>query len=255
MTRVIGYILAIAIGVSLGLIGGGGSILAVPILIYVMGISSKTAIAMSLFIVGLVSLVGAIPHWQKGNVNLKMAIVFAPMAMLGSYTGAKITALPWITDTFQLISFGVVMVIASVLMIRQGGQKKEILAIEKPSTKKSFPWLTILISGLGTGIITGFVGVGGGFLIVPALVLLAGVPMKKAIGTSLLIILAQSTTGFIGYLNQVEVNWQIAIVFTIFASIGTFMGAYFNQFIDAKNLQKGFGYFVLAVATFVLIKQ
>ena len=255
MTRIIGYILAIAIGVSLGLIGGGGSILAVPILIYVIGINSKTAIAMSLLIVGTVSLMGSIPHWQKGNVNFQIAMIFAPAAMFGSYTGAKITALPLITDTFQLISFGIIMVIASVLMIRKGSQKKHVPAVENSSTNESFLWLTIIVAGLGTGIITGFVGVGGGFLIVPALVLWGEIPMKKAIGTSLLIILAQSTTGFLGYLDQVEINWQIAIIFTIFASFGTFLGAYLNQFIDAKNLQKGFGYFVLAVAVFVLMKQ
>lgn len=259
MTLIIGYILAGCIGLSLGLIGGGGSILAVPILIYVMGVTPKAAIAMSLAIVGIVSLIGAISHWLQGNVNLKTAAIFAPAAMVGAYLGARFAAFPFITETFQLICFGLVMVIASVLMIRKGGKssKKEASLAKKSdsSFRHQSHWLAIPLEGLGVGILTGFVGVGGGFAVIPALVLLGGIPMKEAIGTSLLIIAFKSATGFLGYLSQVELDWNLVISFTIAASVGTLAGAYLTRFIDAKNLQKGFGYFVLAVAVFVLIKR
>ncbi len=260
MTLIIGYVLAGSIGLSLGLIGGGGSILAVPILIYVMGVAPKAAIAMSLIIVGLVSLIGAISHWRQGNVNLKTAAIFAPAAMIGAYLGARLAGVPFITETFQLICFGLVMVIASVLMIRKGGKsskKQEAFSAKKfdLSSHHQSHCLAIPLEGLGVGILTGFVGVGGGFAIIPALVLLGGIPMKEAIGTSLLIIAFKSATGFLGYLSQVELDWNLVISFTIAASIGTLAGAYLTRFIDAKNLQQGFGYFVLAVAMFVLIKR
>ena len=260
MTIIIGYVLAGLIGLSLGLIGGGGSILAVPILIYVMGVAPKAAIATSLIIVGIVSLIGVLPHWLQGNVNLKTAVIFAPAAMIGAYLGARLAAFPFITETFQLICFGLVMVIASVLMIRKGGQssqKPEAFAAQKSnlSSRHQSHWLAIPLEGLGVGILTGFVGVGGGFAIIPALVLLGSIPMKEAIGTSLLIIAFKSVTGFLGYLSQVELDWNLVIFFTLAASLGTFVGAYSTRFIDAKNLQKGFGYFVLAVAMFVLIKR
>ena len=260
MTLIIGYILAGCIGLSLGLIGGGGSILAVPILIYLMGVAPKAAIAMSLIIVGIVSLIGAIPHWLQGNVNLKTAAIFAPAAMIGAYLGARLASFPFITETFQLICFGLVMVIASVLMIRKDGKlskNKEAFSTHKSdlSSRHQSQWLTIPLEGLGVGILTGFVGVGGGFAIIPALVLLGGIPMKEAIGTSLLIIAFKSATGFLGYLSQVELDWNLLISLTIAASFGTLTGAYLTRFIDAKNLQKGFGYFVLAVAVFVLIKR
>ncbi|GAB4533852.1 MAG: sulfite exporter TauE/SafE family protein [Pleurocapsa sp.] len=260
MTKIIGYVLALCIGLSLGLIGGGGSVLAVPILIYVMGITPKAAIATSLAIVGIVSLIGIIPHWRQGNVNLKTAAFFAPTAMIGAYLGARLADLPAITETFQLICFGVVMVAASALMIRKGGKsspKPEAFLDEESDLLSGEPshWWIIPLEGLGIGILTGFVGVGGGFMIVPALVLFGGVAMKEAIGTSLLIIAFNSATGFLGYISQVQLDWNLVISFTIAASLGTLVGAYFTRFIDAKNLQKGFGYFVLAVAVFVLIKR
>ena len=260
MTKLIGHILAVGIGLSLGLIGGGGSILAVPILVYVMGIDAKSAIAMSLVIVGTVSIIGAIPHWKQGNVNLKTAISFTPTAMLGAFLGARFTALSFITETFQLICFGVIMAIASILMIRKGSQKKDskngkFEAVEQPSHKGISQWLIISAEGFGVGILTGFVGVGGGFLIVPALVLLGGIPMKEAIGTSLIITSANSASGFLGYISQVKVDWNLIISFTIAASAGTLLGAYLTRYIDAKQLQKSFGYFVLVVAILVLIKR
>jgi uncharacterized membrane protein YfcA len=253
----LGHFLALCIGLSLGLMGGGGSILAVPILVYVMGIPTKTAIAMSLAIVGTVSLISLIPHWRQGNVRLPLALVFAPTAMLGAYLGARLAGLPQITDTVQLMAFALVMLVASLLMIRKsrGTDLAVTTPAPPPSAVVGTQTLWILIQGLVVGVLTGFVGVGGGFLIVPAFVLLLGVPMKHAIGTSLLIIAFNSAAGFVGYLNQVVINWGLMISFTVVASLGTLIGAYLTRYIDARHLQRGFGYFVLAIAVFVLIKR
>ncbi len=257
ITWIFGHILAIGIGISLGLLGGGGSILAVPILIYVMGLSAREAIAASLFIVGVVSLMGLIPHAKAGNVSLKLALTFAPAAMVGAYGGAKLAELPFISDTIQLVAFGLVMFLASILMIRK---KRAAVPVQPESTatpkSPSFgKTLLIPLEGILVGVITGFVGVGGGFAIIPALVLLGGTPMKEAIGTSLLIIALKSATAFWGYLGQVSLDWGIIISFTIAASLGTYGGAVLSHRIDASHLQKGFGYFVLAVSIFVLIQR
>ena len=250
---IIGHFLAICIGLSLGLIGGGGSILAVPILVYVMGLGPKTAIAMSLVIVGTVSLIGAIPHWLQGNVNGTVAAIFAPTAMLGAYLGAQMAGFPFITETIQLICFAIVMVLASLMMIGQGRQKiKEKQGFKH---KNQHNWSFIFLEGLGVGVLTGFVGVGGGFAIIPVLVLLGGLPMKEAIGTSLIIITFKSITGFLGYLSQVNLDWILMISFTIAASLGTISGAYLTRFIETKKLQKAFGYFVLAVGIFILVQH
>ncbi len=257
ITWIFVHILAIGIGISLGLLGGGGSILAVPILIYVMGLSAREAIAASLFIVGVVSLMGLIPHAKAGNVSLKLALTFAPAAMVGAYGGAKLAELPFISDTIQLVAFGLVMFLASILMIRK---KRAAVPVQPESTatpkSPSFgKTLLIPLEGILVGVITGFVGVGGGFAIIPALVLLGGTPMKEAIGTSLLIIALKSATAFWGYLGQVSLDWGIIISFTIAASLGTYGGAVLSHRIDASHLQKGFGYFVLAVSIFVLIQR
>lgn len=263
MTWIIGHILAVGIGLSLGLIGGGGSILAVPILVYVMGLEAKLAIAMSLAVVGTVSLIGVIPHWRQGNVNFKTAAIFTPAAMLGAFLGARLAALSFITGTIQLICFGIVMVLASILMIRgsnpsppkrEVGVKHQALAPRR-SYSRRHQGFVIPLEGLWVGVLTGFVGVGGGFLIIPALVLLGNLPMKEAIGTSLLIIAFNSAAGFLGYLNQVSLNWTLILTLTLAASLGTVAGALLTKRIEAKHLQKGFGYFVLMVATFILIKR
>lgn len=254
ITWIIGHILAVAIGISLGLIGGGGSILAVPILVYVMGLGTKEAIASSLVIVGSVSVIGVIPHWRKGNVKLKTAIAFIPPAMFGAFFGAKIAGLPLVTDTFQLICFAIIMLLASLLMIRKGSQKTD-QPVKPTSGQHNYQLLAIGAEGFGVGILTGFVGIGGGFLIIPALVLVAGIPMKQAVGTSLVIIAFNSVAGLIGYLSQVSLNWTLILSFTLAASCGTLGGAYLTNFIDAKHLQKAFGYFVLGVAIFMLLQS
>jgi uncharacterized membrane protein YfcA len=273
ITWIVGHLLGVAVGLSLGLIGGGGSILAVPILVYVLNVEPKSAIAMSLVIVGAVSLLGIIPHWQQQNVNLKIALIFAPTAMIGSYLGARIATLPFISGTLQLIAFAVMMLMAGILMIRDTHLRNpspEIqLSMTSTTLSTSAPgstvekkhgielpaWILIPLEGLGVGILTGFVGIGGGFAIIPALVLLGKTPMKEAIGTSLIIIAFKSVTGFLGYINHVSVDWILMGSFTVAASFGTVGGAYLTQFIHPKHLQQWFGYFVIAVAIFMLVKR
>ena len=258
---IVGHILAACIGISLGLIGGGGSVLAVPILVYIMGVSPKPAIAMTLFIVGFVSLIGVIPHWKKGNVNLKTAFMFGSATMLGAYVGAKIANLPLITGTIQMILFALMMLLAAGFMIYKSSKptvqsdENELDLNLYPQPVCKYCWLWMISEGLGVGVLTGLVGVGGGFAIVPALVLLGNTPIKEAIGTSLLIITLNSVAGFLGYLGSVPLNWNLMATFTVAASLGTFGGAYLSQFINPKQLQRVFGYFLLVVASFILFQN
>jgi uncharacterized membrane protein YfcA len=258
---IIGHLLAACIGISLGLLGGGGSVLALPILVYVMGIAPKPAIVMTLVIVGSVSLLGVIPHWRRGNINLNKAFIFGSATMVGAFIGAKLATLPRVTDTFQMTLFAVMMLLMAVFMIRRNSPTKkatkkneqELNIYPQPVCKYCWLWLTT--EGLGVGILTGLVGVGGGFAIVPALVLLGNTPMKEAIGTSLLIIALNAVAGLLGYLGHVSFNISLTVSFTIAASLGTLVGAYLAQFVSAQQLQKGFGYFLLAVAVFVLFQN
>jgi uncharacterized protein len=257
MTWIIGHLLAACIGVSLGLIGGGGSVLALPILVYVMGIAPKSAIAMTLVIVGTVSLLGIIPHWRAKNVNFKTALIFGSATMVGAFAGAKIATLPLVTETLQMMLFAVMMLLAAVFMIRRSSRSvaaDDKLAFYPPPVCK-YCWLWLMSEGIGVGVLTGLVGVGGGFAIVPALVLLGNVPMKQAIGTSLLIITFNSVAGFLGYLGHVSLDWHLILSFIVAASIGTVFGAYLSQFVPASRLQKSFGYFLLAVAALVLLQN
>lgn len=257
MIWIIGHIIAVGIGVSLGLIGGGGSILAVPTLVYLMGIQPKSAIAMSLAIVGTVSLLGVIPHWKLGNVKLKTAGMFGLSTMIGAYLGARIATLPFVTGFIQMLLFGIMMLLAAVFMIRKtnkaanpsSDKEPDLTLYPQPVCK--WCWLWLLTEGIGVGVMTGLVGVGGGFAIVPALVLLAKVPMKQAIGTSLLVIVLNSIAGFLGYFGRVALDIPLMISFTIAASLGIIAGAYLVRFVKAKHLQKAFGYFLLAMAAFV----
>lgn len=256
MIWIIGHLLAAGIGLSLGLIGGGGSVLALPILVYVMGVAPKSAIAMTLVIVGTVSLLGVIPHWKAGNVSLKTALVFGGATMIGAFVGAKIAALPFVSGTFQMLLFAVMMVLAAGFMIQKSAKRtrsNELDFYPKPVCK--YCWLWLLTEGIGVGVLTGLVGVGGGFAIVPALVLLGRVPMKQAIGTSLLVIVLNSVAGFLGYLGQVPLDWELMGSFIVAASLGTIPGAYLARFVPARRLQQTFGYFLLAVAAFVLAQN
>lgn len=242
----LGYAFATLIGLSLGLLGGGGSILTVPILVYLLGMDPKLSIALSLAIVGATSLLGVYGHYKKGNVNFKIAAIFGPVAMGGTFLGAKISA--YMSGQLQLIIFAVIMLVASIFMLK--GRKEEV---EEKEVELNYA--LIVAEGLVVGIITGIVGVGGGFLIVPALVLLAGQSMKKAVGTSLLIISLKSFSGFVGYLGQVEIPWMFLLQFTAFSGIGIFIGSALVQYVSQKALKKAFAVFLIFMGIFILYKN
>lgn len=241
----IGYLLATLIGLSLGLLGGGGSILTVPILVYAMGMDPKLAIALSLAIVGATSLIGVISHTRAKNVDFKVAIIFGPIAMAGTFGGAKLSQ--FLSGEVQLLIFSVIMLLASIFMLR-GRQETE--AVEK---ELNIP--LIAGEGLVVGVITGLVGVGGGFLIVPALVLMAGLSMKRAVGTSLLIISAKSFAGFAGYIGLVEVPWEFLLKFTAFSGVGIIIGSYLVKFVPQTKLKKAFAIFLIFMGAFILYKN
>ncbi|GAB4159242.1 MAG: sulfite exporter TauE/SafE family protein [Cyanobacteria bacterium J069] len=261
MTVLLGYFLAVCIGISLGLLGGGGSVLALPVLVYVVGVAPKPAIAMTLVIVGSVSLIGLLPHARRGNVDYKKGAIFGTATMLGAYLGARIATLPWVTSTGQMLLFAIAMLAAAGLMIYRTSQTPPAAPADGPDAALAIPpvcqycWLWLMTEGLGVGVLTGLVGVGGGFAIVPALVLLGKVPMRQAIGTSLMIIAANSVAGLLGYWGKVTLDWPLTVSFTFLAGVGTLIGGYLAQFVSTRQLQKGFGYFLLAIATFVLLQN
>lgn len=243
----IGFLLAILIGLSLGLLGGGGSILTVPVLVYALKMDPKQSIALSLAIVGMTSLIGSIGHFKAKNINLKVAAIFGPVAMAGTFLGAKLSV--FLSGATQLILFAIVMLIAAFFMFR-GNSNNEV---NVENSKLNIP--LIVAEGIFVGILTGLVGVGGGFMIVPALVLLANIPMKKAVGTSLIIIALKSFAGFIGYLDKVTIDWVFLGQFTIFTIIGIIAGSYLVRFIPAQKLKKSFAIFLVIMGIFILYKN
>ena len=258
---IIGFAAAILIGVSLGLIGGGGSILTVPVLVYILGIDPVLATAYSLFVVGSTSLVGAGTYMKKGLVNYKTALVFAIPSFIAVFLTRKflIPALPdplfsigeaMITKNIGImVFFALIMLAASYSMIR--GKKGE--SEEEEEVKFNLPM--IALEGSVVGVITGIVGAGGGFLIIPALVLLARLPMKMAVGTSLLIIAAKSLIGFLGDLSSQTIDWQLLLIFTGLTFVGIFIGSALSKKINEKVLKTGFGWFVLLMGIYIITKE
>jgi len=263
---IIGYVASIFIGISLGLIGGGGSILTVPVLVYLFGISAELSTAYSLFIVGTTALVGGIRNATLGNVNYKTAVVFTIPAFIAVYATRAylVPAIPTeiltigdfvlTKDIAIMIFFALVMLAASVSMIRNKRKDGEESEVE---VEPQFNVPAIIAEGAVVGVLTGIVGAGGGFLIIPALVLFAKIPMKKAVGTSLLIIAAKSLIGFIGDVQRpdLEIDWTLLLSVTAIAVVGIFIGIYLAKFIDGKKLKKGFGWFVLLMAIYIIAKQ
>lgn len=259
MSLILGYIGAVIIGITLGLFGGGGSILSVPVMVYLIGIHPVLATGYSLFVVGLTSLIGAIRNIKNGLVNMKVATIFAIPAFIAVYITRRyiVPAIPdhifsWGSvslskDTFLMIFFAIIMLLASYSMIkgREDVQPEDI-------KKKKFNYPLIFTEGLIVGIITGLVGAGGGFLIIPALVLLANLPMKNAVATSMLIIAVKSLIGFIGDIQNIDIDWTFLIIFSTLSIIGIFIGIYLSTLIDGNKLKKSFGWFVLAMGLFIL---
>jgi len=259
--EIAGYIASLFIGVSLGLIGGGGSILTVPVLVYLFGISPTLGISYSLFVVGFTSLVGAFNKYRKGLVNFKTALLFGASSITTVFITRKFI-IPHVPDVFFKIgSFQVthalfVMVVFAVLMLAASISMiliKKASATEN-STPKKKPVL-LLFYGILIGLVTGFLGAGGGFLLIPALVILMKLPMKEAIGTSLLIISLNSLIGFVGDIGRHPIDWRFLFIITTIAISGVFIGGFFNQKVNAEKLKKGFGWFVLVMGIYILVKE
>jgi len=246
---ILGLALASVVGFSLGLLGGGGSILAVPILVYVLGYDAKPAIAMSLAVVGVTSLLGAARHWSAGNVDGRTALVFGAVAMVASYLGARAAGL--LSGAVQLEIFGTVMLVASIFMFRERDEQK----VPDSGEAGTFSFVLIATQAAFVGLLTGIVGVGGGFLIVPALVLLAGVPMKRAVGTSLLVIAMNSASGFVGYLDQVTLPWGFLAGFTGMALVGVVVGSSLVNRVPQRALRRIFAGFLVIMAVFILFEN
>lgn len=259
---IIGFAASILIGVSLGLIGGGGSILTVPVLVYILDIDPVLATAYSLFVVGSTSLVGAGTYIKKGLVNYKTALVFAIPSFMAVFLTRKflVPALPdplftlgeaIITKNIGImVFFALIMLAASYSMIFA---KKCVDCNEDDPIVFNFPM--IALEGSVVGVITGIVGAGGGFLIIPALVLLAKLPMKMAVGTSLLIIAAKSLIGFLGDLSTQAIDWQLLLIFTGLSIIGIFIGSALSKKINEQVLKTGFGWFVLIMGIYIITKE
>lgn len=242
---------AFAIGLSLGLLGSGGSILTVPVLIYLVGVPEKTAIAESLAIVGLIALAGAVPKWRQGLVDWRNVLLFGLPGMVGAYLGAWAAA--FVSGEFQLVLFAVIMFVAAFLMIRP----PKLDAPGEPAARRA--GIRIVIDGLVVGAVTGLVGVGGGFLIVPALVLLGGLPMHRAIGTSLAIIALKSGAGFVKYQQvlgdlDIQMDWTRIAVFGLIGFLGSLLGSSLAKRLPRTTLQRGFGAFLLLMGGFILFQ-
>jgi uncharacterized protein len=240
-------VLALLIGVALGLLGGGGSILAVPVLVYVAQQDAKAAIAMSLLVVGVTSAAGAISHARAGRVQWRTAAIFGAAGMAGAYGGGRLAA--FIPGTWLLVAFALMMAVTAVAMLR---------GRDTPTPRDgraALPVLRIVVDGLVVGVVTGLVGAGGGFLIVPALVLLGGLPMATAVGTSLVIIAMKSGAGLLGYLASTSIDWSLAAAVTAAAVVGSVVAGRFAGRVPEQRLRRAFGWFVAVMAVGVLVQE
>lgn len=258
--EVIGYVASLLIGISLGLLGGGGSILTVPVMVYLFGVDPVLAAAYSLFVVGISSLVGAVGKIKRQEVNLKMALLFGAPSMLMVFLTRKFI-IPLIPETlfsqtvfeigksdFLMLLFALLMLFAGRSMLKP--RKKEDLS----DGIKTLPFWLIPMMGLLEGSVTGLVGAGGGFIIIPALVLFCHVPMKMAVGSSLLIISVKSLVGFTGDLSNYSIDWSLLLTVSALAVLGIFIGNRLSLKVDSTKLKKGFAWFVLTMAAWILVQ-
>lgn len=261
--EIIGYIAAILIGISLGLVGSGGSILTVPVLVYLMGVDPLLATTSSLFIVGFTSLIGGIRAYSKDLLDYRAVTEFGFPSVLSIFI-TRHNLLPAIPDTLFTISgititknimlmlvFAVLMLLASWSMIRNK-ESNTNSAVSKQGAARVFP---LMIFGLLIGVVTGLLGAGGGFLIIPTLVLFLGLDMKTAVGTSLMIIAINSLFGFLFSLNHFTFNWPLLLIFAALSAAGLFIGSRFAEKISPAALKKGFGWFILIMGIFVIIRE
>lgn len=239
----ISTIAAISVGLSLGLLGGGGSILTVPILVYLLDYDPKIAIPMSLLTVGVGAFVGGAKYYFKGNIQVSALVSFLPSAMLGAWLGARLSTT--ISPLFQMVLFGTLTVLAALAMLRK----------QKDVKNETSRLPIVIASAFFVGILTGVVGVGGGFMIVPVLVYFANMKMINAVGTSLLIIAFNSFAALIGYIGVVSIPWGFSLAFTTAVVVGIFIGVKLSEHVDEKKLRRLFAFMLLAVGIYILIKN
>ena len=256
--EILGYVGALFIGLVLGLTGGGGSILTVPILVYLMSINPVTATAYSLFIVGTTSTFGAIQNYRKNLVDIKNGFIFAIPSFIAVYLTRKyiVPEIPKVIiespilitkDTFLMLFFAVIMVFGALSVLKKKSQNT--------NSEEKRNLILIGIQTFTIGIIIGLVGAGGGFLIIPSLILFAKLPMRKAVGTSLFIIAMNSLVGFIGDVQNLEIDWLFLLTFSAISVVGIFTGMYLTKYTNESQLKKIFAYFVLVMAAIILLKE
>ena len=258
-TQILGYIGALIVGLVLGLIGGGGSILTVPLLVYLLGYNPVVATAYSLFVVGTSSMVGTYQKHKKGLVDFKTGLAFSFPSFVAVYLSRRYLV-PGIPETIFsigdyeiskgmgiMIFFAIIMLLASISMIRKGKDEEVV--------SKNQPYYKTFVQGLIIGTITGIIGAGGGFLYVPALVLWANIPMKKAVGTSLIIVTINSLIGFMGDVQTLDIEWGFLLIFTLISILGIILGVFLSKFVSGPKLKKSFGFFVLIMAIYIIYKE
>ena len=258
--EIAGFLASILIGISLGLIGGGGSILTVPVLVYLFHVDAVLATTYSLFVVGATSFVGSTTYFKNKLIDFKTVFAFGIPSIIGVYISRQ-QILPHIPDVlfniggfevtksiFLMLVFAVLMLMAAFKMIRKDA-KSNI------SSHQNYNYPLVVFQGFLVGVITGFVGAGGGFLIIPSLILFAKLPMRKAVGTSLFIIAMNSLVGFIGDVQNLEIDWLFLLTFSAISVVGIFTGMYLTKYTNESQLKKIFAYFVLVMAAIILLKE
>ena len=246
-----GALLALVVGLVLGLLGGGGSILAVPTFLYVFHVEPKPAIAMSLVVVGMSALVGFLAHWRNGTINVRIAVFFGALAMVGSFAGARVAR--FVPASVQLAMFGAFALTAAIMMLRDSIRPR-FAAIPEETGPLRFSTL-LGVQALAVGVLTALIGAGGGFLIVPSLVLMANVPVKEAVGSSLLIIAMNAASGVAGYLGQVAFDWTLIGWFTALAAVGAVTGTRFMRRLPAARIKQGFAIMILVLGSYLVIRR
>jgi len=246
MQLALGLVLSAAIGLSLGLIGGGGSIITVPVLVYVLGVPPHRAIGMSLAVVGSTALVGALLHHRKGSVSWRTGALFAASGIVSAYLGSRLTRLVS-SPVLMLLFAGLMLVVATVMLVRRDP------GADAPAHAANLP--RAALAGLGVGFLTGFLGVGGGFLIVPALVVFGGLGMKAAIGTSLFVIAVNCAAGLLGHLTTGDLDARLTVLVTALAVGGALVGTSLSHRFHPSGLRRIFAWFVVAVALYLVARN
>jgi uncharacterized protein len=247
-------VLGVVVGFVLGLLGGGGSILAVPIFLYVLHVPPKPAIAMSLAVVGLSAFVGFLTHWRQGTVALSVALPFGMVAMLGAFITARLTHL--VPAPVQLALFAAFAFAAAVFMLRDASKPAETELAARPGGSDRPRFTPVLIpQALGVGVLTALVGAGGGFVIVPSLVLVARVPIRPAVGSSLLIITLNALSGFIGYIGLVPIDWPLIAAFSATAAVGAIVGTKYMRRVPQRRIKQAFAILILVLGAYLVAQR